>query len=194
MKMKKIFSYPRKIETERLVLKKTTLSDEKFVPEILEAVKDSIKVQKEFSPWSKTDNQETIIGYIKSSIKRWKTGNRYLYFIFDKKNKYFLGEISLHRFVKWNKTAEMGYWIKPSATKKGYCQEAVKVMEKLAFAGDLNRLVLKVDSLNKFSIRTAELAGYHLDGVLRQDSYIPDLDILSDTNYYTKLKDEWKSK
>lgn len=192
--MKNIFSYPRKIETERLILKKTTLSDEKFVPEILKAVKNSIKIQKEFSPWSKEDNQETITGYIKLALKRWKTGNRYLYFIFDKKTGEFLGEISLHRFIKWNKTAEMGYWIKPSATKKGYCQESIKVMEKLAFERDLNRLVLKVDSLNKPSIRTAELAGYHLDGVLRQDSYISDLDILNDTNYYTKLKDEWRSK
>lgn len=190
--MKELSGYPRKIETERLFLKKTTLSDEKFVSEILKAIKDSVKVQKEFSPWSKTDDQESIKGYIKSSIKRWRTGNRYLYFIFDKKTKEFFGEISLHRFVKWNKTAELGYWLKPTVTKKGYCQEAIKVMEKQAFEKGLNRLVLKVDSLNKSSNRTAQLAGYHLDGILRQDSYILDLDILNDTNYYTKLKDEWR--
>ena len=184
--------FPKKLETDRLILKKVSAGDVRYSKEILAAVKESFPVQKEFCPWAKHENLETVEKYIKTALKRWKKYDRFLYFIFDKKTKDFLGEVSLHSFVKWNKTAEIGYWLTKSATGYGYCQEAVREIEKMAFQHNLNRLIAKIDSTNKKSNKTIQALGYHLDGVLRQDSYIWDLKIMDDTNYYSKLKSELK--
>ena len=184
--------FPQKLETNRLILKKVSAGDIKYSNEILAAIKESVPVQKEFCPWGKNENLETVEKYIKNVIKRWKKHDSFLYFIFNKKTKDFLGEVSLHSFVKWNKTAEVGYWLANSATGYGYCQEAVREIEKIAFQYGLNRLIIKTDSTNKKSNKTIQALGYHLDGVLRQDSYIWDLQIIDDTNYYSKLKSELK--
>lgn len=190
----KDMSFPDKIQSERLVLQKVKKDDEKLAKEVVKAIQEAKENQATFYPFSKKDTLKDIVDYFNWEVEAWDNFKMFRYIIRNRKTKEFLDYIGLHSFTKWNKTAELDYWLKMSATGKGYCSESLEKMEKLAFTNGVGRLVLKIDSLNKRSNQFAKRNGYHLDGVLRQDSYISDLKIINDTNFYTKLKAEWKNK
>ena len=185
--------FPDQIQSERIILKKVKKDDEILAKEVLNDVQKATDDQVVFYPFSKKDSLKDIINFFNWKADAWVDKKMFRYIIYEKESGKSLGYIGLHNFVKWNKTAEIDYWLKAKATGKGYCSEALKLIEKVAFENGVGRLVLKIDALNKNSNRVAQRNGYHLDGVLRQDSYVSDLKIINDSCFYTKLKSEWES-
>lgn len=187
----KDMAFPTEVKSDRMVLRQGKMNDKKVAEETLKAIQEAKGDQATFSPFSKTDMLKDILSFYNWQMGKWqKTG--FTYMMYEKKTDEFLGYVGLHSFIKYNKTAELDYWLKPSATGHGYCTEAIKKIEKLAFKNGINRLVIKIDALNTKSTNVAQRAGYHLDGILRQDSYVPDLKVINDTLYYSKLKSEWE--
>ena len=186
--------FPDKIQSERLTLQKVMKDDEKLANEVLEAIQEAKEDQAIFCPFLKKDTLKDVMDDFNWEVEAWDNLTAFRYIIRDRKTKEFLGYIGLHSFTKWNKTVELDYWLKMNATGHGYCSEALKEIEKLAFTNGVGRLVLKIDALNKKSNQLAKRNGYHLDGVLRQDSYIFELKVINDSHFYTKLKAEWENK
>ncbi|WP_433044531.1 GNAT family N-acetyltransferase [Dactylosporangium sp. CS-033363] len=66
------------------------------------------------------------------------------------------------------RTAEMHYWTAPWGRGRGYAAEGAAVVAGWALAEcGLERVHLQADTANTASLRTAETAGFHFEGVLR---------------------------
>jgi RimJ/RimL family protein N-acetyltransferase len=78
-----------------------------------------------------------------------------------------LGSIGV-RFSETGDVGEIGYWLRADARGRGAIARALRLVSGWAFArGDIERLQLRADVENVASRRSAEKAGYSLEGVLR---------------------------
>jgi RimJ/RimL family protein N-acetyltransferase len=69
-----------------------------------------------------------------------------------------------------DKTAEMGWWLRSSATRHGYATEAVQALATLAFEFGVERLEAHTDPDNTPSRALAERAGFVLERI-RPDAH-----------------------
>lgn len=80
----------------------------------------------------------------------------------------FLGGIGISQINRQAKHANLGYWLRTSATGRGITTAAVKLTAKWAFDNtDLERLEIVVAVENHASRRVAEKAGAVREGTLR---------------------------
>ena len=64
--------------------------------------------------------------------------------------------------------ASIGYWIRPSARKRGYATDAISALAGWARTlPQLHRLELYVEPWNEGSWRAAERAGFEREGLMR---------------------------
>jgi RimJ/RimL family protein N-acetyltransferase len=78
-----------------------------------------------------------------------------------------LGSIGV-RFSEAGDVGEIGYWLRADARGRGTIARALRVVSEWAFGrGDVARLQLRADVDNAPSRRSAEKAGFQLEGVLR---------------------------
>ena len=89
-----------------------------------------------------------------------------------------------------HKSGEIGFWLSKNARGKGYMTEAVKALEAEAFKQGLNRIVIRNDIENLPSVNVAKNAGYHLDGVMRQERFSEAKNRFRDSNIWSKLKSD----
>jgi ribosomal-protein-serine acetyltransferase len=80
----------------------------------------------------------------------------------------FLGGCGLNQINRVHGFANLGYWVRTSATRRGAATEAVRQLAVFAFAQtDLDRLEIVCAVGNHASQRVAERAGAVREGVLR---------------------------
>lgn len=80
----------------------------------------------------------------------------------------FLGGVGLSHVNDQAKCANLGYWVRSSATGENVAPEAVRQIAKWAFANtDLQRLEVVAATENTRSLRVAEKAGAIKEGMLR---------------------------
>lgn len=70
--------------------------------------------------------------------------------------------------------------------------EAVKILEKEFFEKhNFNRIQIKCDTNNFGSAKVALKCGYLLEGVIREDAYVNEIEGFRSTNLFSKLKSEY---
>lgn len=80
----------------------------------------------------------------------------------------FLGGCGLNQINRVHRMANLGYWVRTSATGRGVATEAVRQLRRFAFENtDLVRLEIVCAVGNQASQRVAEAAGALREGVLR---------------------------
>lgn len=80
-----------------------------------------------------------------------------------------LGGCGLNQIDDANRRANLGYWVRTSATGGGVATAAIRQLVQWAFDNtDLVRLEVVVSTANAASLRAAEKAGAVREGVLRQ--------------------------
>ncbi len=84
-----------------------------------------------------------------------------------------IGNAQLFKIDPWNRNAELGLWIgEKSAWGKGYGTEVIGILVQFAFNRlNLHKVYLTVDSDNLRAIRCYEKAGFHHDGILRDEVF-----------------------
>lgn len=181
------------IETERIILKQPVPSF-KLAKEIFAAIEESRENLEPWLPWCKnTTKAEDSYGFLKDWCEKNrsdKTGFAYL--IHEKSTGKYLGCIDFMNVSETHKNGEIGYWIRKSAEGKGYMSEALKVFEKELFEKGVNRIYIGNDTRNTRSINVVKRAGYHLDGVLRQNRWDDYSQSFVDSNVWSKLKEEYE--
>lgn len=133
------------------------------------AVRESIP---EISPWLPWCHPafaaDELAGFIEASRSGWSEKSQYQFAIFDATNGLALGGISLTHLVKANRLANMGYWVRTSATRRGVASEAVKLVAAYGFRQlGLGRIEIAALPQNIASRRVAERAGAQYEGVVR---------------------------
>lgn len=79
-----------------------------------------------------------------------------------------LGGCGLNQIDQANRRANLDYWVRTSATRRGVATEATRQLVQWAFQStDLLRLEVVVSTRNTASLRVAEKAGAVREGVLR---------------------------
>lgn len=185
-------NFPQKIETERLLLEwpqNPTFDLAKDMYAVVEKSRDHLAP---FLKWARTMNSaEEEFVYLKNYVEaRFIEKTGFCYLIYLKDTHQFIGAIDLVKVDEKKKSTEIGFWLSQNATGQGYMVEAVKALETEAFAQGFNRIVIRNDTRNIKSANVAKNAGYHLDGVMRQDRFDEEEGLFCDTNVFSKLQSE----
>ena len=180
---------PKKIIIDDLTLKPISIT-----PKLAQKIFDIFHEDKSsFKFWMNGNNWKTateVLNKYKTKYidtEYWKFA---MYGIF--RGNELLGEIGLYGIDVKNQTAEIGYWLKPSARALGLIDKLIPVIEKLGFETlNLRKINIWCDTDNIASRRHAEKNNYVLEGVIRERKLWPDGSVHS-TAMFGKLKSEYK--
>lgn len=134
---------------------------------------------------------EDEFAFFESSNKAWQEMNKAEYGMWTKQGE-LIGTCGVFNVDYDAASCEIGYWLKPSQTGKGYMTEAVKTLEDEFFARGFNRIIIVMDTENTPSEKVAIRRGYTKEGIMRQWHYNPTFKSYRDMCLYGKLKSEWE--
>ena len=159
----------RKIETERLILRRFTVDDATAMYE--NWAKDP-EVTK-FLTWQPHENVDATRALLEDWIKHYEEGDTFNWAIQLKENGKVIGNISVVGLKEAAEAADIGYCMSRACWGRGIMPEALKaVMDYLFDKAGLNRVAACHDSNNPKSGRVMEKAGMKLEGTLRCAGHI----------------------
>lgn len=183
---------PQIIEGDDIILEIPLRPTKKLAEELYEELIDTLDMLKLWLPWA-TDNYslKDEMSFLKEHcLKRFNKKSGFAYLIRDKNTRKFCGIVDITRIDEDAKVGEIGYWLTGKMQGKGYMTKAVLALEKVAFANGFNRMEIRNETQNENSVNVAKRAGYHLDGVLRQNRWNPYYKKFADSNVWSKLKSD----
>jgi ribosomal-protein-serine acetyltransferase len=164
-----LLNFPDEFETERLLIRSPLPGDGHAV---YEAVMESLVT---LQPWLQfvhpIPSEEDIEESIRSARAKFITREDLRLHLYDRHSGSFLGSGGLHR-INWTVGRfEIGYWLRDSASGKGYMTEAVNGITKFAdHYFQPNRMEIRCDSRNLKSRQVAERCGFYLEATFRKNS------------------------
>ncbi len=163
------FKLKETIVSERLLLLKRQHEHD---AEMWEAIEESREFIREYLFWvDKTQSLKDVIKSTDMFFKKWDDDDEWCYDIYSRDENRLLGSIGVHSIQFMNQSAELGYWLRKSETKKGYMTEAVHAVEKELFEEGIHRITICCDVNNINSAHVALRAGYALEGIQKEAIY-----------------------
>lgn len=160
------------LESQRLALQRFTKRD---AGPLDEAIRESLADLNQWLPWARLDyTTSDTTAFIRESLQAWKEERAWDYSIRtpDDPSRH-MGNISFWTVSKLGKIAEVGYWVRSSATSRGICTEAVRLLlEEMFESLGYHKIVLRIAVGNDASDRVAEKLGFTREGVLREELLI----------------------
>jgi len=185
MKIEDVYSDLPVIETNRLLLRKLTLSD---VDDMYEYASNE-DVSK-YVVWPTHQSKEDSAAFIQYVLSLYDEGKLSPWAIEYKATQKMIGTID---FVMWNvnhKTAEIGYCISKEYWGQGITTEAAKELIKFGFNNmGLVRIQARCHVDNIGSSRVMEKIGMSFEGILRKELFIKGKHW--DVKMYSILDDEY---
>ncbi len=138
------------------------------VDEAFAALNESLAELQEYMPWAKSDNDRSDTELsIRRAVAAFVLREDLRYHMFDRRSGRFVGSTGLHR-IKWSVPRfEIGYWVRTSATGKGFAKDAVRALTRTAFEQlGAKRVEIRCDDRNAASAAVAQACGYRFDGLL----------------------------
>jgi ribosomal-protein-serine acetyltransferase len=134
-----------------------------------EAARESVAEVGAWLSWCHAEySLEEAAEWARSRARLAAEGQEFTFAIVDANDR-FLGGCGINQIQRANRFANLGYWVRTSATGRGVATEAVRQAAAFAFREtDLVRLEIVCAVGNARSQRVAERAGAHREGVLRQ--------------------------
>ncbi|MBR6022178.1 MAG: GNAT family N-acetyltransferase [Kiritimatiellae bacterium] len=117
----------------------------------------------------------------------WESGRVFPYAIRLASTREFAGIVSLENVSDPDRSAEIGYWLDDAHVGRGFMREAVLALERTAFAAGFHRLAICNDTRNVRSANVALRTGHRLDGILRQNRWLPRESRYADSNVFSRL-------
>ena len=139
---------------------------------LLEAAVES---QEQIFPWLPWCHEGYVLDDSRAWIERcaatWENRTEYNFAIVDRADR-LLGGCGLNQLRPEHRVANLGYWVRTSATKRGVATAAVGKLAEFAFREtDLARLEIVVDLGNVASHRVAVKSGALREGVAHDRLY-----------------------
>lgn len=184
-----LLDFPDHFETERLLIRAPRAGDGAAMHE---AATESAAELRRFMDWaiapSTVADKESFV----RQASAWFLERKSLpMLIFERETGVYLGSTGLHD-IHWGVRAfEIGYWLRTSATNKGYMTEAVKGLTRFTFEElNANRVEIRCDSDNVRSASVARRAGFTQEGHLRKNRLNTSGEI-TDTLIFGMLREEY---
>lgn len=163
-----LLDIPSELTSERIILRAIRPGDGTIA---FPSVRESLPELKLWMPWATDDyNEEGAEEWCRKSAADWIIRKQFQFFILLRETNRHIGTMGAFK-LDWNvPSCEIGYWLHTAHTGQGLMTEAVKMLTKmLVNTLNFHRVQICSDELNTRSRRVAELAGYQLEGILRND-------------------------
>ena len=136
---------------------------------IYEAVRESIPDIAPWMPWCHAGySRDETVAWGESRQTDWD-GKVEFSFVIEQENGRVLGSCGLNQFDFPNGTANLGYWVRTSATRQGVATRAVGLLQAWAFTNtELHRLEIKAAVDNVASQQVALKSGAIREAILKQ--------------------------
>jgi RimJ/RimL family protein N-acetyltransferase len=133
------------------------------------AVAESIPEVSRWLPWCHPGYRpEETAAFIESTRNAWAQESHFNFGVFDAAAGTYCGGISVNHIVRANRMANIGYWVRTGATKRGVAAGAVRLAAQFGFEDlGLSRIEIAAIPENIPSRRVAEKAGAKLEGIAR---------------------------
>jgi RimJ/RimL family protein N-acetyltransferase len=185
-----LIDVPERLLTPRLLLRCPRAGDG---PAVNEAVSISLDELRPWMPWAQTaptlDQSEA---NVRAAQANFLQRSDLVYTIWEHDGQgvetRLMGSTGLHR-IDWSVPRfEIGYWRRSGEQGRGLVTEAVRALSRMAFdVLKAQRVEIRMDDLNTASWKTAERAGFTLEGVLRRDTVAVDGRV-RDTRVYSRVR------
>lgn len=140
----------------------------KDIDEFHAAITESLTELVQWLSYQENHTIENTEKEVKQRREKWEADKSYSFAITDSIDGKILGYCSLNRIDNENRVANLGYWVRLSHTGKGIASAATVLLAKWALdACGFRRIELNIARQNERSLRVAEKAGAHREGVLR---------------------------
>ena len=135
----------------------------------MNTARESMAEVSPWMPWCHPEySEEEAAAWIQTTIQGHQTGSMYDFAIVDESGGY-AGSCGINQISLVTGVANLGYWVRSSATGRGVAPAAVLQLIPWAFQNTpLHRLEIVVAVGNLRSQRVAEKVGAHRDAVLKK--------------------------
>lgn len=137
-------------------------------PDLWEAARESMHDLRPWMPWCHPGySVDDAASWLETQVRAFEQGTSFEFAIVSPTGRY-LGGGGLNQIDEANRRANLGYWVRSSATGRGVATAAVQRLQEWGFAHQaLVRLEIVIANGNLASIRVAEKAGAIREGTLR---------------------------
>ncbi|MSQ48138.1 MAG: N-acetyltransferase [Deltaproteobacteria bacterium] len=138
------------------------------IPAAYDAIMASVKEIQPFLPWCHPGyTLHESRTWVETQVVQFQAGNVFEFVIVANEGG-LLGGCGLN-FIDWeNRRANLGYWVRSSATRCGVATTATRLLAQWGFENTkLDRLELVISTKNLASLRVATKAGAVREGILR---------------------------
>ena len=176
----------RKIETDRLVLRRYKIGD----AEDMYGNWTSDEEVTKFMPWPTHESVDFTRQLLTEWVSYYEDGGTYNWGITLKGDDHVIGNIAVVSKNEKIRSFEIGYCLSRKFWGKGIMPEALKAVILYLFDSekDLNQITATHDIRNKKSGRVMQKAGMHFEGVIRESK--ANAQGLHDTAYYSVIRSD----
>jgi RimJ/RimL family protein N-acetyltransferase len=170
------FVVPTRFETARLLLRPFELDDAPALHEALVESLPALRAQLWSLPWiAEEQTLESAEVRCRRAQANFLLRTDLAWLAFERSSGRLVGSIGLHR-TDWElPKTEVGYWVRSSATGRGYACEGVMALTHWALHElGATRVELVTDELNAGSRAVALRCGFVLEGILHNTRRAPD--------------------
>jgi RimJ/RimL family protein N-acetyltransferase len=163
---------PSRIATPRLILRAWHPDD---APLLKEAIDSSLEHLRPWMPWAVHEPSpvEATAALLEKFRSDFMAGNEWHYGIFTRDEGELLGGAGLHPRLGPG-ALEIGYWLRVTATHRGYATEAVAALTRAALKErGVSRVEIRCDPRNSASAAVARRLGYRHVTTLEANALTP---------------------
>ena len=155
------------IRAAPLLIRPFTAAD---IEAVYEAVRESITELSYWLAWCHPEySKDETTAHILASREAWAEGVEFNFGIFDEATTRFIGSTGLNQINRQYRMANLGYWVRTSATGQGIASTAARLVAEFGLKElSLQRIEIVVGVENQASQRTAEKAGARRECILRK--------------------------
>ncbi|PTM59937.1 GNAT family N-acetyltransferase [Desmospora activa] len=163
----------------------------KDAPSLYHLINSSRNHLEPWLPWIREIHSlQAVEGYITRSLFDFSKGRQLHFGIWHQAR--LTGSVTVERIDTNSRIAELGYWLAPAYTGKGWMKRSVsQVIQYLFERHNINRVEIRCETDNKASNQVAQRLGFQLEGTLRQGAWKDGRFV--DLHLYSLLRCHWKS-
>jgi ribosomal-protein-serine acetyltransferase len=146
---------------------------EDYAQALHEAVQESVTSVGRWLPWCHAGyDLDEARQWIALCEEHWSHGEQYDFAVFDAQDR-LVGGIGLNKLDERDLCANLGYWLRDSATGHGYAAQAGRALAAFGFESlALRRIEIVAAIGNLASQRCAERIGARREGIARQRIFL----------------------
>lgn len=143
---------------------------EEDIVTVHEAIIESFNELSKWMRWCNEDYTfEDTAAFVRSRDDAWKNEIDYSFAVFDRATEVFQASVGLSFVNRTYQMANLGYWVRTSATRKGIASRATRLLARFAFEElKLQRVEIVAAVENVASQLVAERAGAVREGIMRK--------------------------